>query len=280
LSLITNNGLISVNFPGEKPKNVRHEEVLLTLKVYHVMRNKRTCFTDGPLHSFLKSWLLPVAVFGTLVTGCNNTNKEASNTSAATDTTIASFDTAFKVEAESFADLQVLRYQVPSYYKGNIPWIKTGEVTNEIIFDTEEKITKEAIANSSAKLYPRGSLVIAMYGQGQTRGRTAKLGIDASTNQACAVLTEIKNKVILTDYLWIYLMGEYSRLRSLASGNNQPNLNAQMIKSYPVIIPSKELQQQIIDRFNDYREKKANLKKNAELLINQAQQEFEKAIFS
>jgi type I restriction enzyme S subunit len=54
------------------------------------------------------------------------------------------------------------------YYKGNIPWIKTGEVVNGIIYDTEEKITKEAIENSSAKIYPKGSLIIAMYGQGAT----------------------------------------------------------------------------------------------------------------
>lgn len=61
-----------------------------------------------------------------------------------------------------------------------------------------------------------------MYGQGLTRGRTAKLGIDASTNQACAVLFDIDNSIILTDYLWMYLMGEYDRLRELASGNSQP----------------------------------------------------------
>lgn len=79
------------------------------------MRNKLTSFANGPLHSFLKTWLIPVAVFGTLITACNNINKGASDTSAPTDTTIATFDTTFKVEAESFADLQVLRYQVPGF---------------------------------------------------------------------------------------------------------------------------------------------------------------------
>lgn len=136
------------------------------------------------------------------------------------------------------------------YYKGNIPWIKTGEVINGVIYDTEEKITKEAIENSSAKIYPKNSLIIAMYGQGLTRGRTAKLGIDASTNQACAVLFDIDNSIILTDYLWMYLMGEYDRLRELASGNSQPNLNAQMIKDYNVIIPSLEIQSAIVDNIN------------------------------
>lgn len=136
------------------------------------------------------------------------------------------------------------------YYRGNIPWIKTGEVVNGVIYDTEEKITIEAIANSSAKIYPKNSLIIAMYGQGLTRGRTAKLGIDASTNQACAVLFDIDNSIILTDYLWMYLMGEYDRLRELASGNSQPNLNAQMIKDYNVIIPSLEIQSAIVENIN------------------------------
>jgi dipeptidyl-peptidase-3 len=108
--------VFSARKQGKNPKNVKHEEVLLMLKFYHAMRNKLSWFTNRPLHSFLKSWLIPVAVFSTLVTACNNsTNKEASNTSASTDTTIATIDTAFKVQAESFADLQVLRYQVPGF---------------------------------------------------------------------------------------------------------------------------------------------------------------------
>ena len=166
------------------------------------------------------------------------------------------------------------------YYNGKIPWIKTGEVINDIIYDTEEKITEEAIKNSSAKIYPKDSLIIAMYGQGLTRGRTAKLGIDASTNQACAVLFNIDNSIILTDFLWAYLMGEYHRLREMASGNNQPNLNAQMIKDYPVIIPPINIQSEIIETIKSI---KSNIVKNKELLTNillEAEQEFENAIFS
>ena len=166
------------------------------------------------------------------------------------------------------------------YYKGNIPWIKTGEVVNGIIYDTEEKITKEAIENSSAKIYPKDSLIIAMYGQGTTRGRTAKLGIDASTNQACAVLFNINNSVILTDYLWLYLMGEYDRMREMASGNNQPNLNAQMLKDYNVIIPPFEIQTKIINTINSIKAKINELNvlsaKNKEVAII----EFENEIFN
>ena len=124
--------------------------------------------------------------------------------------------------------------------------MKTGEVLNDEIFDTEEHITEKAIANSSAKLYPKGSLIIAMYGQGDTRGRTAKLGIDATTNQACAVLYDIDHSIVSTDYLWYYLQGRYHDLRSLASGNNQPNLNAGKIKNYDVVVPPMDIQDEIV----------------------------------
>ena len=166
------------------------------------------------------------------------------------------------------------------YYKGNIPWIKTGEVVNGIIYDTEEKITKEAIENSSAKIYPKDSLIIAMYGQGATRGRTAKLGIDASTNQACAVLFNINNSVILTDYLWLYLMGEYDRMREMASGNNQPNLNAQMLKDYNVIIPPFEIQTKIIKTINSIKAKINELNVLSAKNKEEAIVEFENEIFN
>lgn len=168
----------------------------------------------------------------------------------------------------------------PNYYNGNIPWIKTGEVINGIITDTEEKITEEAIKNSSAKIYPKGSLIIAMYGQGQTRGRTAKLGIDASTNQACAVLYEIRNEVILTDYLWIYLKNEYDRMRELASGTNQPNLNAQMIKGYKIVVPPMEIQRQIISHYQKESDKVNELNSKGILRINNSLYDFERKIFN
>jgi len=165
------------------------------------------------------------------------------------------------------------------FYNGRIPWIKTAEVLNAVIYDTAEKITPEAIDNSTAKIFPKGSLIIAMYGQGLTRGRTAKLGIDASTNQACAVLYNIKTDLILTDFLWIYLIGEYHRLRALASGNNQPNLNAHMIKEYQVVIPSFALQKQIIANYKNLKEEINQLLIHAEQLRAQAVDEFEKNIF-
>lgn len=166
------------------------------------------------------------------------------------------------------------------YYNGDIPWIKTGEVINDLIYDTEEKITQEAIDNSSAKLYPKGSLIIAMYGQGKTRGRTAKLGVDATTNQACAVLYNINNSLVLTDYLWVYLQNEYDRLRELASGNSQPNLNAEMIKNYPVVIPPITEQKSIVDRVFNYQNRIRISTGKAKQYREEALLNFEQEIFN
>jgi type I restriction enzyme S subunit len=168
----------------------------------------------------------------------------------------------------------------PQYYKGSIPWIKTGEVLNEEIFETEEHITEDAIANSSARLYPKGSLIIAMYGQGDTRGRTAKLGIDATTNQACAVLHDIDNSIVSTDYLWYYLQGRYDDLRSLASGNNQPNLNAGKINNYDVVVPPMDVQNEMVAHIKKQKALLKQLKKKAQDIRERALKEFEKEIYN
>ncbi len=167
-----------------------------------------------------------------------------------------------------------------TYFSGNFPWIKTAEVVDEEIFDTEEKITLEAINNSSAKIYPKGSLIIAMYGQGKTRGRTAKLLIDATTNQACAVLYNIDTEKVDVDFLWAYLQGEYNRIRRLAYGNNQPNLNAQMIKDYPVFLPHISIQKELSKKFFDLKSQIKNLRSQAQELRTKAKHDFENAVFN
>lgn len=133
------------------------------------------------------------------------------------------------------------------WLNGNIPWVTTKEVTNQVITSTNEYITDLGLKNSSAKIYPKGSLLIAMYGEGGTRGRTAKLGIDATTNQACAVLYEKKQEVE-TDYVWYFLQKQYDKLRSLSHGSARHNLNANDIKNFEIQIPSIEDQKQIISQ--------------------------------
>ena len=128
-----------------------------------------------------------------------------------------------------------------SYWEdGTIPWIKTTELQNNRIKKTEEYITDIGLDESSAKIVPQHTVLIAMYGQGKTRGMTAFLDIPASTNQACACL--LPSDKIQSEYLWQYMIISYDRLRNLAQGGNQPNLNGNMIKNFTVLVPPNESQ--------------------------------------
>ena len=164
------------------------------------------------------------------------------------------------------------------YYGGDIPWIKTGELQNEVLFDTEEKLTLLGLNNSSAKLYPKNSLVVAMYGA--TIGKTAKLGVEATTNQACAVLFNIDNNQIQTDYLWLYLQSQTDKLKSMAYGGAQPNINAGIVANYEVPIPPADIQNEIVNHITALRAEQKNLQQQASDLRQQAQLQFEQTIFN
>ena len=128
---------------------------------------------------------------------------------------------------------------------GTIPWVKTTELKEVVINNAEEYITEEGFNKSSVNLLPKDTILIAMYGQGKTRGMTGKLGIEATTNQACAAI--LPNPKENMDFIWYQLRLSYEDLRDLARGGNQPNLNTNLIKSYELIFPSKELQQKFVD---------------------------------
>lgn len=164
------------------------------------------------------------------------------------------------------------------YYGGNIPWIKTGELKNEILTDTEEKLTPLGMNNSSAKLYPKGSLIVAMYGA--TIGKTAKLGVDATTNQACAVLFDIDNKQIQTDYLWLYLQSQTDKLKAMAYGGAQPNINAGIVANYEIPLPPVDTQNEIVEHITRLRNKQKDLQQKSLTLRQQATQQFEQIIFN
>lgn len=123
---------------------------------------------------------------------------------------------------------------------GTIPWVKTTELKNNVITDVDEYITEEGLVNSSAKLVPAGTILVAMYGQGKTRGMTAYLDIEASTNQACACI--LPSDKIDSMFMWKYFELSYDKLRSLAQGAGQPNLNGNMIKNFKVLVPPIEMQ--------------------------------------
>jgi len=128
------------------------------------------------------------------------------------------------------------------YYEGNIPWVKSGELNKGLIVDTEEKISEEAIKNSSAKIFPKGTLLIALYGA--TIGKLAFLGVDAATNQAvCGIF---KNEKINSDFLFYYLTLRKAFLMKQSIGGAQPNISQGILKNLEIPIPSIKEQHLIV----------------------------------
>jgi type I restriction enzyme S subunit len=120
--------------------------------------------------------------------------------------------------------------KVPDYYEGDIPWVKSGELNHNVIRDTEEHISEEAVKNSSAKIFPEGTLLIALYGA--TIGKLAVLGVPATTNQAvCGIF---KNGVFETKFLFNYLFHKKQKLIEQGAGGAQPNISQTILKKLPV----------------------------------------------
>lgn len=126
---------------------------------------------------------------------------------------------------------------------GTIPWITTGEVNFNCITNSSQKITDEGLKNSAAKMFPPDTILMAMYGQGQTRGRVAMLGIEASTNQACAAI--ICSKKLNPHFCYHYLSSQYEKIRAIGNEGSQKNLNGQIIKDILIPCPNLEEQEQI-----------------------------------
>jgi type I restriction enzyme S subunit len=125
----------------------------------------------------------------------------------------------------------------PEYWQGGtIPWVKTGEVDYCLICETEEKITQEGLDNSSAKVFPPGTLLMAMYGQGITRGKVAILGIEAATNQACVAF--FPKAGIQAKFLYYFFEAKYELIRNLGHGANQKNLSADLLSTVLLAFPS------------------------------------------
>jgi len=147
----------------------------------------------------------------------------------------------------------------PEYWKdGTIPWVKTGEIDYCVIDKTEEHITAKGLADSATKLFPKGTLLMAMYGQGVTRGRVALLGIDATTNQACAAITPRSEKQVSSRYLYSYLEYHYENLRKLGHGANQKNMNAALIRGFPLAFPKPDEQSAIVTALSSVDQKLAH----------------------
>lgn len=151
------------------------------------------------------------------------------------------------------------------YNPKQVPWLKTAEVNYCRIYDTETYISKEGLLRSSAKLIPENSVIIAMYGQGDTAGRVAINKIPLCTNQACCNLI-INHDVADYEYVYYALSTLYDKLVSLKNGGAQPNLNAGIIKNIEIPFPDLETQHKIAQILSKYDALIENNQKQIKLL--------------
>lgn len=131
----------------------------------------------------------------------------------------------------------------PEYYGGDIPWVKTGDLKKEYLYEVEDFITEEGLKNSSAKMYESDTVLIAMYGA--TIGATSILKMNACTNQACAAFK--KNEQVIPEYLYYFFRSQKDKFVKDGVGGAQPNISAGYLKKVEMELPSIDEQRIIVN---------------------------------
>ena len=131
----------------------------------------------------------------------------------------------------------------PEYYGGDIPWVKTGDLKSEYLYDVEDYITEEGLNNSSAKMYDEDTVLIAMYGA--TIGATSILKFKACTNQACAAFK--KSDSVIPEYLYYFLRSQRERFVKDGVGGAQPNISAGYLKKIEMELPTIDEQREVVN---------------------------------
>ena len=158
----------------------------------------------------------------------------------------------------------------PSLWDGNIPWMSSGEVNKRIIRSTDRCITQRGFDSCSTKMIPAGAVVVALAGQGKTRGTVARTRIELCTNQSlCAIISDAN---VDSDFLFHYLVSQYNNLRAVSSGDGtRGGLNLKMIREYRVPVPPLEVQREIVRILDQFTTLEAELE--AELEARRTQYE-------
>jgi len=142
-----------------------------------------------------------------------------------------------------------LRSKKEFYENGTIPWLKSGEVAQGFVIDTEEKITELGLKNSSAKIFPVNTVLVALYGA--TAGQVGLLKIAATTNQAvCGIFP---TKKFIPEYLYLFLKSKTDYLVSISSGGAQPNISQAIVRQLEIPLPPLEIQREIVARIETER---------------------------
>lgn len=147
----------------------------------------------------------------------------------------------------------------PTFWGGDVKWVSSGEVNFRNIEDTEEKITRDGVEGSNAKINPPGTILLAMIGQGKTRGQCATLNCYAATNQNVAAIHVYKTPHS-PEYVYWWLYSQYQQSRAVETGTAQPALSGERVKRMPIPIPSLDDQYRVVVYFNELQKQTHALK--------------------
>ena len=139
-----------------------------------------------------------------------------------------------------------LKSRTDYYAGGDIPWITSGDLSQGLIQDATHFVTPVALKETAIKLWPVGTLLVAMYGEGKTRGTTAELGIEATTNQACAAIQMHDPDQSLKSWVRLVLESDYWSMRRMASGGVQPNLSLGLVRGIEIPVPARDRQERLL----------------------------------
>ncbi|WP_216638746.1 restriction endonuclease subunit S [Mycobacterium asiaticum] len=244
----------------EVPHPPLAEQVAIADVLRHVQRarrlNKRVLLTTQELKSAVMEQLFTRGLRG-------EAQRETEVGPVPESWTVAAIDEHFSVVSGGTPSRSNATY----WSGGTIPWVKTTEVNYSVITETEEHITQAGLNGSAAKLLPPGTLLMAMYGQGVTRGKVGILGIEASCNQACAAITPTDD--VVAQYLYHYLTSRYEAIRSLAHGGQQQNLNLDIVRKIDVPVPPTIVEQQEIIDVLDALDRKIDLHRRKRGVLDQ-----------
>lgn len=149
----------------------------------------------------------------------------------------------------------------PAYFSpAAIPWVTSGETGQPFITKTEQAVSSLALKETSLAVYPSGTLIVAMYGQGKTRGQVSELLIEATTNQACAAIVPVVPDPEHRRYLKLFFEKIYDEIRELSAGGAQPNLNVGKVKATLISLPPLAEQHRIVARVEQLRRLCAELR--------------------
>lgn len=140
-----------------------------------------------------------------------------------------------------------LKNEKSYYVGGTIPWLTSTVTSKRVVLHSDNFVTEKAVKECRLKIFKPGTLLIAMYGEGKTRGQVTEISIEAAINQACAAVIVDEEKAY-RDYIRLCIQSNYEKTRMMAEGGNQPNLNLSKVRSIPILLPSENEQIEIIRR--------------------------------